>query len=105
MTKGTDDLLKEVNYVADSSEMHTLAEFRKNAWFIKGSHGSFKLVNASGNNGEIFELVGDKMVKSRCCSIYSLFLQKICCLNILKDEALTYISFRIAFACKIIGKF
>lgn len=62
MTKGTDDLLKEVNYIGDSDEMHTLAEFRKSAWFIRGSHGSFKLVNASGNDGQIFELVGHKMV-------------------------------------------
>ncbi|CAO2828718.1 unnamed protein product [Amaranthus hypochondriacus] len=63
MTKSTDDLLKEVNYIGDSGEMHTLAEFRKSAWFIRGSHGSFKLVNASGNDGQIFELVGHKMVK------------------------------------------
>uniref|UniRef100_A0A803MNM7 Glycine-rich protein n=1 Tax=Chenopodium quinoa TaxID=63459 RepID=A0A803MNM7_CHEQI len=63
MTRSTPELLKEVHYITDSGETHTLAKFQGNEWLIKGTHGSFKLHNASGNDGHLFELVGHKMVK------------------------------------------
>ncbi|KNA12464.1 hypothetical protein SOVF_125400 [Spinacia oleracea] len=63
MTRSTPELLKEVHYITDSGETHSLAEFQGTEWCIKGTHGSFKLCRSSGNDGHLFELVGHKMVK------------------------------------------
>ncbi|XP_021747602.1 glycine-rich domain-containing protein 1-like [Chenopodium quinoa] len=63
MTRSTPGLLKEVHYITGSGETHSLAEFQGNGWLIKGTHGSFKLHNTSGNDGHLFELVGHKMMK------------------------------------------
>ncbi|XP_074310235.1 glycine-rich domain-containing protein 1-like isoform X2 [Silene latifolia] len=54
---------KEVYCVTNSGEKHTLVEFNGNYWFIKGTHGSFKLQFNYENDESLFELVGDKMVK------------------------------------------
>lgn len=62
MTRSTPELLKEVHYITDSGETHSLAEFQGTEWCIKGTHGSFKLCRSSGNDGHLFELVGHKMV-------------------------------------------
>ncbi|XP_074308929.1 glycine-rich domain-containing protein 1-like [Silene latifolia] len=63
VTKCTPDVTKEVYCITDSGEKHRLAEFVGNHWSIKGSNGSLKLQNSSGNDDSLFELVGCKMVK------------------------------------------
>ncbi|KAL2904120.1 Glycine-rich domain-containing protein 2 [Bienertia sinuspersici] len=63
ITRSTHGLLKEVLYITNSSETHTLAELQGNEWVIKGSHGSWKLHYTSENDGHIFDLIGNKMVR------------------------------------------
>ncbi|XP_074308930.1 glycine-rich domain-containing protein 2-like [Silene latifolia] len=63
VTKGTPDLMKEVYCITGAGETRRLAEFVGNHCSIKGSNGSFKLQNSSGNDDSLFELVGYKMVK------------------------------------------
>ncbi|KAL2931327.1 Glycine-rich domain-containing protein 1, partial [Bienertia sinuspersici] len=63
ITRSNPELLKEVRYVTNSGETHTLAEFKRNEWYIKGANCSSKLHKTSGNDGHLFELVGDRMVR------------------------------------------
>ncbi|KAL2927075.1 Glycine-rich domain-containing protein 1, partial [Bienertia sinuspersici] len=63
ITRSNPELLKEVLYVTNSGETHTLAEFKRNEWYIKGANCSSKLHKTSGNDGHLFELVGDRMVR------------------------------------------
>ncbi|XP_074308935.1 glycine-rich domain-containing protein 1-like [Silene latifolia] len=63
ITKCTPDLVKEVYCITDAGETRKLAELVGNHWCVKGSNGSFKLQNSSGNDDSLFELVGYKMVK------------------------------------------
>ncbi|KAL2931355.1 Glycine-rich domain-containing protein 1 [Bienertia sinuspersici] len=63
MTRSTPELLKEVVYITESGETHTLAGFKGNEWSINGTDCSSKLLKASENDGYLFELVGHGLVR------------------------------------------